>query len=227
VKVACCWSSGKDSCYACWKALSEGHDIRYLVNFVSLAGFGKNAFHGVKSKIVNLQSEAMKVPMIQRETTWEDYEQAFREVLGKLRESGIEGLVTGDIDMIEHRTWTENICDEFGLKALMPLWKRDREEILRGFIDDGFESIVVCLKADSCDDRWLGRKIDQRFMAELQDYSRSHSFDICGENGEYHTFVIDGPSFQKHISITTGNKVFNEGYWFQDIEKAELVRKTV
>jgi diphthine-ammonia ligase len=226
VKVACCWSSGKDSCYASWKALSEGHDVRYLVNFVSPAGFGKNAFHGVKSKIVSLQSKAMKVPMIQRETTWEGYEQAFREVMGKLREMGIEGLVTGDIDMIEHRTWTENMCNEFGLKALMPLWQLDREKILTGFIDDGFESIVVCLKADSCDDRWLGRKIDRVFMAELQDYSRSHSFDICGENGEYHTFVIDGPSFQKHISITPGNKVFSEGYWFQDIEKAKLIRKT-
>jgi diphthine-ammonia ligase len=227
VKVACCWSSGKDSCYACWKALSEGHDVRYLVNFVSPAGFGKNAFHGVKSKIVSLQSKAMKVPMIQRETTWEGYEQTFRQVMKKLREVGIEGLVTGDIDMIEHRTWTENMCNEFGLKALMPLWKLGREKILRGFIGDGFESIVICLKADSCDDSWLGRKIDRGVMAELQDYSRSHSFDICGENGEYHTFVIDGPSFQKHISITPGNKVFSEGYWFQDIVKVKLIRKTV
>lgn len=227
MKVACCWSSGKDSCYACWKALSEGHDVCYLVNFVSPAGFGKNAFHGVKSKIVSLQSEAMKIPMIQRETTWEGYEQAFRGVLSKLREMGIEGLVTGDIDMIEHRTWTENICNEFGLKALMPLWKLDREQILRGFIDDGFESIVVCLKADSCDERWLGRKIDHGFMTELQDYSRSHSFDICGENGEYHTFVVDGPCFQKRISVTAGDKVLSEGYWFQDIEKAELIRKIV
>ena len=127
--------------------------------------------------------------------------------------------------MIEHRTWTENICGEFGIKALLPLWKLDREEILKGFIENGFESIVVCLKADASDARWLGRKIDRWFMAELQDYQRNHSFDICGENGEYHTFVVDGPCFRKRISITPGDKVLSEGYWFQDIAKAKLTRK--
>jgi uncharacterized protein (TIGR00290 family) len=227
VKVACCWSGGKDSCYAHWKAAAQGYDVRYLVNFVSSSRFGKNAFHGTRHELIHMQSEATGVPIIQRETTWEGYEQAFREVMRKLREMGVKGLVTGDIDMIEHRTWTENICSEFGIKALLPLWQLDREEILKGFIDDGFESIVVCLKADAADARWLGRKIDRGFMAELQDYRRSHSFDICGENGEYHTFVIDGPSFKKRISITPGDKVLSEGYWFQDITKAKLTRKAV
>jgi len=225
VKVACCWSSGKDSCYACWRALSQGLDVRYLVSFVSTAGFGRNAFHGVRGELIQMQSEAMGIPMIQRETTWEGYEQAFREVLSKLRERGIEGLVTGDIDMIEHRTWTENICGEFGIKALLPLWKLDREEILKGFIEDGFESVVVCLKADAMDDSWLGRRIDKKFLADIKDYQRSSNLDICGENGEYHTFVVDGPCFQKRISITPGDKVLSEGYWFQDIVKAKLIRK--
>ena len=227
MKAACCWSGGKDSCYAYWKAIAQGHDVRYLVNFVSPAGFGKAAFHGVKQEIVRLQSEATKVPMIQRETTWEGYEQAFREVMKKLHEIGVEGLVTGDIDMMEHRTWTENMCSKFGLKALMPLWKLDRKEIMTGFIADGFESIVVCLKADILDERWLGRRIDKKFMSAMEKYKRSHDIDICGENGEYHTFVIDGPSFQKRISITPGDKVLSEGYWFQDITKARLIRKAV
>lgn len=225
MKAACCWSGGKDSCYAYWKAIAQGHDVRYLVNFVSPAGFGRNAFHGVKQEIVHLQSEATKVPMIQRETTWEGYEQAFREVMNELRERGIKGLVTGDIDMMEHRTWTENMCGEFGLKAMMPLWKLDRKEIMTGFIEDGFESIVVCLKADILDERWLGRRIDKKFMSDMQKYQQSHDIDICGENGEYHTFVIDGPAFKKRISINPGEKVLSEGYWFQDIIKAELTSK--
>jgi len=225
VKVACCWSSGKDSCYAFWKALSGGLDVRYLVSFVSTAGFGKNAFHGVRGELIRMQSEAMGIPIILRETTWEGYELSFREALGKLREEGIEGLVTGDIDMIEHRTWTENICGEFGLKALLPLWKLDREEILKGFIDNGFVSIVVCLKADALDDSWLGRRINRQFLADIKKYQRIHNLDICGENGEYHTFVVDGPCFQKRISITPGDKVLSEGYWFQDIAKAKLIRK--
>jgi uncharacterized protein (TIGR00290 family) len=227
MKVACCWSGGKDSCYACWKAVAQGRDVRYLVNFVSPAGFGKNAFHGVKREIVHLQSEATGIPMIQRVTTWEGYEQTFREVMNELRKRGIEGLITGDIDMMEHRTWTEKMCGEFGLKALMPLWKLDRKEIVTGFIEDGFESIVVCLKADILDDKWLGRRIDKKFMSDLQAYDRNCSVDICGENGEYHTFVVDGPAFHKRISVALGNKVLSEGYWFQDIARATLIEKAV
>lgn len=225
MKVVCCWSSGKDSCYACWKALSRGLDVRYLVNFVSRDGFGKDAFHGVRGELIRMQSEAMGIPVIQRETTWEGYEQAFKEVLGKLREHGIEGLVTGDIDIIEHRTWIENICGEFDIKALLPLWKLDREEIMKGFIRDGFKSIVVCLKDDALDDSWLGRSIDRSFVADIKDYQRISNLDICGENGEYHTFVVDGPCFHKRISITPGDKVLSEGYWFQDIARAKLVHK--
>ncbi len=227
MKVACSWSGGKDSCYACWKAIAQGYDVRYLINFVTSAEFGKNAFHGTKRKVVYMQSEATGIPMIQRDTTWEHYEQTFREVMSELLKQGIEGLVTGDMDIEEHRTWTENMCSEFGLKALLPLWKIDRDKMLKGFIDDGFESVIVCLKADTADARWLGRTIDRGFMAELQDYGRSHNFDICGENGEYHTFVVDGPCFRKRISITPGDKVLSEGYWFQDIVKAKLTRKPV
>lgn len=225
MKVACSWSSGKDSCYACWKAIAQGHDVRYLVNFVSSEGFGKGAFHGVKSEIVRLQSEATGIPMIQRVTTWAGYEKAFREVMAELREKGVQGLVTGDIDVEEHRTWTEDMCGEFGFKALMPLWQFDRKEIMTGFIKDGFESVVVCLKADAMGEEWLGRRINKKFMSDLQKYERN--VDICGENGEYHSFVVNGPIFKKRISMSKGEKVFNEGYWFQDIVKAKLTRKAV
>jgi uncharacterized protein (TIGR00290 family) len=225
MKVACCWSGGKDSCFACWKAVALGHDVRYLVNFASATGFGRNAFHGVRNKLLRMQSEATGIPMIQRVTTWEGYEQTFREAMNELREKGIEGLVTGDTDIIGHRQWTENMCNEFGFKALLPLWGLAREEILNGFIEDGFESIVVCLKADIMDDGWLGRRIDRKFMVDMQKYQQSHDIDICGENGEYHTFVVDGPAFRKRISVTLGNKVLSEGYWFQDIARATLIEK--
>lgn len=227
MKVACSWSGGKDSCYACWKAKAQGHDVRYLVNFASTGGFGRNAFHGTRNRLLLMQSEATGIPMIQRETNWEGYEQTFREVMSELCKVGIEGLVTGDIDMIEHRQWTENMCNEFGFKALLPLWNLAREDILKGFIDDGFETIVVCLKADIMDDKWLGRRIDRKFMADIRDYQQTHSVDIYGENGEYHTFVVDGPAFRKRISVTLGDKVLSEGYWFQDIAQAIFSEKAV
>lgn len=225
MKVACSWSGGKDSCYALWNAIAQGHDVRYLVNFVSTAGFGRSAFHGVRRELINMQSEAMGIPMIQRETTWEGYEQSFREVMNKLTKMGIEGLVTGDMDIVEHRTWTENMCDEFGLRALMPLWGLNPEDILKKFIEDGFESLVVCLKADVLEDRWLGRRIDDKFVADFKNHIQDKGINICGENGEYHTFVVDGPAFRRRISITPGEKILREGYWFLDIGEARLVEK--
>lgn len=225
MRAACCWSGGKDSCYALWKAMSQGHDVRYLVNFISPVRFGRNAFHGVRHELIRMQSESVGIPIMQRETTWEGYERTFREVMNELRNRGIEGLVTGDMDIIEHRTWTENICGEFGLKAVMPLWGLNPEDVLKGFVDEGFESIVVCVRADLLDDSWLGRRIDRKFMADFHDYCQKRSLNICGENGEYHTFVVDGPALQKRISITPREKVLSEGYWFLDIGEATLVQK--
>ncbi len=223
MKVACSWSGGKDSCLACWKALAEGLDVCYLVNFVSVQ-FGRESLHGVKRELMRLQSEATTIPMVQRRTTWEGYEDAFREVMTELRELGIDGLVTGDMDVIEHRTWVENKCSEFGLKPVLPLWGFAPDEVLGEFIDEGFEAVVVCLKAELMDGSWLGRRIDREFMSDLKS-SQDPGFNICGENGEYHSFVIDGPLFQKRISFAYGDKVWRDGYGFLDIERAELVLK--
>jgi len=224
VKVACLWSGGKDSCLACWKAIAEGLDVCHLVNFIS-AESGRDSFHGVRRELICMQSEAVGIPLIQRETTWESYEKVYRGVMHELRGMGIDGLVTGDMDVVEHQRWVEGICSEFGLRALMPLWGLDSEGILRGFIDEGFEAIVVCLKADLFDGKWLGRKIDEQFITDLQDFRQNPDFHICGENGEYHTLVVDGPSFQKRISLTPGDKVGREGFGFYDIDQAKLTQK--
>lgn len=226
MKVACLWSGGKDSCLACWKAIAGGLDVRHLVNFVS-AESGRASFHGVRRELVCMQSEAVGIPLIQRETTWESYEKVYRGVMHELRETGIDGLVTGDMGLPEGRAWVEGICSEFGLRALMPLWGLVPEEVLRGFVDEGFEAIVVCLRADLFDGKWLGRKVDEQFITDLQDFRRDPSFHICGENGEYHTFVVDGPIFQKRVSLTHGDKVWREGYGFFDIDQAKLTQKAM
>jgi len=226
MKAACSWSGGKDSSLACWKAITEGHDVRYLINFVAPRG-GRDSFHGVSGELLTMQSEAAGIPMIQRETTWENYEQTFREVMQQLREAGIEGLITGDMDVIEHRQWVENMCSEFGFKPLLPLWGLTREEVLGGFIDNGFKAVTVCVKAEAMGGEWLGRGIDGQFMSDLQVLSQSTGVDICGENGEYHTYVFDGPLFRKRISPVYGGQRWREGYGFLQIERAELTEKVI
>jgi len=224
VKVACSWSGGKDSCLACWKAMAGGHDVRYLVNFVS-TGLGKDSFHGTKAELMHMQSEAVSIPMIQRETTWDGYEKEFRDVMKRIREEGIEGLVTGDMDILEHRKWVEDMCREFDLQPLLPLWGLGREAILGEFIGAGFEAVVVCVKGDFLGEEWLGRVIDERFVVDLQDNSRSSGLDICGENGEYHSFVVDGPIFRQRISVTLGGRTWRDGYGFLDVDNARLIKK--
>ena len=225
MKAACLWSGGKDSCFACWRARAGGHEVRRLVNFIS--GDGRDAFHRVRRELMCLQSEALGIPIIQRETTPETYETVYGGVMGELREMGIEGLVTGDMDVVQHQQWVDEHCREVGLKALMPLWGLSPEETLSDFVDAGFEAVVVCAKADFFDETWLGRKLDGRLVADLKAISPDSGFHICGENGEYHTLVVNGPCFTKRISVTQGERVWRDGYGFFDIDRAKLIDKVV
>jgi uncharacterized protein (TIGR00290 family) len=203
--------------------MAEGHDVRYLVNFVS-SGTGRDAFHGVSGEVLRVQSEASGIPMIQRETTWEGYEETFREVMHELREKGVEGLVVGDMAVDGHRQWVESMCGEFGFMPLLPLWGRDPADVLDEFVAEGFEAVTVCVKGEFLGDAWLGRRIDREFKAELQDAGRP-AVDVCGENGEYHTFVVDGPLFGMRIALAEGGKVWKDGYGFLQIAGAGVAAK--
>jgi uncharacterized protein (TIGR00290 family) len=224
VKAACLWSGGKDSCLALWKARAQGLEICYLVNFLS-AELGRTAFHRVRPDLIQLQSEALGIPLIQRETASENYEQVYRAVMQELRAMGIEGLVTGDIDLAEGRAWVEGNCREFNLEAVMPLWSIAPEEVMGQFIGEGFRALVVCVRADLFGGDWLGRKVDREFVASLHASHSKPGFHICGENGEYHTLVTDGPPFRKRISVARSDKTWRDGYGFLEIDRAELAPK--
>jgi uncharacterized protein (TIGR00290 family) len=204
--------------------MAEGHDVRYLINLVS-TGLGRDSFHGVKAELMRLQSEAAGISMIQRETTWDGYEEEFRDVMRIIREEGIEGLVTGDMDVLGHRQWVEDMCRDYGLEPLLPLWGLEREAVLDEFIGVGFEAVVVCVKGDFLGDEWLGRRVDRQFVADLESTSGISGVDICGEHGEYHSFVIDGPIFRQRITVTPGGKTWRDGYGFLDIDNVRLIEK--
>ena len=224
MKAACLWSGGKDSCLALWKAMAQGLEVRCLVNFLS-AELGRTAFHRVRPDLIRLQAEALAIPLIQRETASGNHEQVYKGVMRELRTMGVEGLVTGDIDLAEGRLWVESNCREFGLKAVMPLWNIAPDEVMGQFIGEGFEAVVVCVRADLFGGEWLGRKVDREFVARLHESHCKPGFHICGENGEYHTLAIDGPPFGKRLSVAPGRKVWSDGYGFLEIDHAELVSK--
>jgi diphthine-ammonia ligase len=158
----------------------------------------------------------------------ETYEEEFKAVARRLKQTGVDGIVFGDIDIYNHLDWVIQVCNEVGMLYMEPLWHLDRERVLREFIGAGFNAIVINARADIFGGEWLGRRVDETFIEDLQKLRSSHNFDICGESGEYHTFVTDGPIFNRRINILSYRKVLKEGFWrhwLLEISEYSLVEK--
>jgi diphthine-ammonia ligase len=213
VKVFSSWSGGKECALATYKAIFQGHEVLYLLNFVSEDG-QRSRSHGTKASVLALQAEAIGIPLIQVKTSWEDYEQNFKTAVQQLKNKGIEGGVFGDIDLEEHREWVERVCSEVGIKAFLPLWGVKPEKLIHEFLRLKFKAIVVATKLDK---DMLGKALDEALVRQICGLG-SHP---CGESGEYHTFVTQGPVFRKRLKVTTGESKKIDDMWFQDIS-AEL-----
>jgi len=225
-KVAVSWSGGKDSCLACYKALQKGLEGSCLLNFIPKDG--GYASHGSNPKLMFAQSQAIGIPIIQKEVSWETYEEGFKIVARTLKENGVDGIVFGDIDVSEHLDWVVRVCNDVGILYMEPLWHLDRKQILEDFINAGFRAIVVNIKADIFGVEWLGRLVDEAFIEDLQKLQSHYSFDICGELGEYHTLVIDGPIFKKRINLLNCKKVLREDHdkrWILEVSSYSLEDK--
>ena len=205
------WSGGKDSCLACYKAILEGCNVSHLVNFISRE-YKRVSFHGTEAELVRLQTEAIGIALLQKETTKDGYEQEFKEAVRSLSRNGIRGMVFGDIYLEEHKAWVERVCGELEIEAVEPLWGRNSEEVLSDFIDAGFEAVIVSAQSKFIGEEWIGRQVDNDFIEYLKD----KNIDVCGENGEYHTLVINGPIFDKRIEIIESRTINRDGYWFLD-----------
>jgi len=225
------WSGGKDSCLATWKAIQGGFKVSHLVNFIS-AEFKRVSFHGIEAKLIQMQSEAIGIPLLQKETGPDDYEPAFKNAVKSVMPvEPVKGMIFGDIYLQEHKQWVERVCNELGITAIEPLWGMRPEDILEEFIRNGFEAIVVSARAPSTnnkqlttnygiDKEWIGHKVDHDFIRYLK---TKPYIDLCGESGEYHTLVINGPLFHKSIEIKRKEVIERDtpyGKWyFLDISK--------
>jgi uncharacterized protein (TIGR00290 family) len=226
MKVVASWSGGKESCFACYKAMLDGFEVSRLLNFVSTEK--RCMSHGLDPKLMVAQSQAIGIPIIQREVTWGTYEEGFKAAVMELKQMGIEGAVFGDIDVQEHKDWVNRVCSGVGIIPMEPLWGLDPEQILTDFINAGFEAIVINVKADLFDEEWLGRKVDRSFLEDLRKLHSRHNVHVCGELGEYHTFVIDGPLFKWRIKTLDSKKVLKDGYWkywLLDISRCDIEEK--
>ncbi len=218
------WSGGKDSCLAGYLATIDGWEVRYLANTVTEDG-QRSRSHGLPAEVLQLQSQAMGIPLVQQRTSWDNYEVEFKKMLRAFRQEGIEGGVFGDIDFDAHRQWVERVCQEVDITPHLPLWGENQHKILRDFISLGFEAVVVATKADLFGEEWLGRRVDPDFIKHLDELRKTKDITLCGEAGEYHTLVTDGPLFKKRLEILDTRKVLKDEHWFLEILKTELRTK--
>lgn len=220
-EAASSWSSGKDSCLSVYKAMQMGYEIKYLLNFTS-GEYKRVTFHGARQELVGLQADALGIQLLQRETTKTNYEEIFRASMRELKGLGITQLVRGDIYLQELQDWVETVCGGEGIKVISPIWHKPTEELLREFVSLGFKSVITSTQADKLGEGWVGRLIDENFIEEIK---KVKDVDICGEMGEYHSFVFDGPIFKNRIEILETEKVKRDNYWFIDIKKYKVIPK--
>jgi uncharacterized protein (TIGR00290 family) len=187
------FSGGKDSCLALWRARRAGLEVRTLINVLEETG-ERNRSHGVTKALLQAQASALGCELRMPVASWRDYEQQFIATLRELRNRGTEVAVFGDIDLQAHRDWEEKVCAAAGLEAWLPLWQEPRAQIAREVISEGFEAYVVCTDSRYLGDEFCGRRYDASFLEALPP-----DVDACGENGEFHTFVFNGPMFRAPV----------------------------
>ena len=218
MRVFVSWSGGKDSCLALYRALKAGLKVGCLLNMLNEEG-SRSRSHGLPKRILDAQSEALRVPIVYGKASWGNYEEEFKRILASLKSMGIEGGVFGDINLQEHRDWVERVCDEVGIKAFEPLWNEAYEKLIGEFLDSGFQALVVSARADLIGEEWMGKPYDQKFVK----YLKERDLDLCGEKGEFHTLVTCGPIFKRRIRILEAGKRVKEGRWFLEILRFSLV----
>jgi adenosylcobinamide-phosphate synthase len=208
----CSWSGGKDSCLSLYKSLKAGYSCASLFTMIDESGKHSRS-HGLFPEALKAQAAAMGIPLRTASASWGNYEAQFKEQAALYNNENVLHGFFGDIDLEPHREWVERVCRESGLRAHFPLWKGNRRALVEKFIDAGFKAIIVVVNTKKMPDRFLGRLIDTALVNELEGID----VDACGENGEFHTFVYDGPLFKNQLRFTKGDVIANEGYAFLPI----------
>lgn len=198
-RALCSFSGGKDSCLALWRAQQQGLDVRTLLVMFDQSG-ERSRSHSLPPALIERQAQALRMALVTRNASWKSYEEEFIAALKELRADGHEVAVFGDIDLQPHRDWEEKVCAAAGIEPVLPLWHEDRRALAQEVIDSGFRAVVVCVDSRYLGDEFCGREYDASFIADLP-----AAVDACGENGEFHTFVHDGPNFAAPVRFNVSD----------------------
>lgn len=231
------WSGGKDSAMALYHCLQDPElEIMYLVTTINDAA-DRISMHGVRTELLIKQAESIGIPLYQIRLPempgMSEYDTAMRKHLTHFKSEGITHAIFGDIFLEDLKLYRDARLSEVGIKGIYPLWKRDTTELINEFFDLGFGTVIACTQERLGD--IAGKEISPELIRDLPD-----DVDVCGENGEFHTFTFKGPIFKNEIRYKTGVKVFKEyqapknaddscasstdpkpaGFWFCDLLSA-------
>lgn len=217
-KFVVSFSGGKDSTLALYKAMQVGEAVGLIIMLEENGQRSRS--HAMSRAIIQAQADALSLPIISASSSWNDYEAKFLDLLAQAKTQDADVLVTGDLDMPEHGCWHERVARQAGLKLSMPLWQRPHREVIDEFIQLGFKSVIVTVNLDlgmTADD--LGKILTYEYILQLE----QRGIDPCGEGGEFHTTVIDGPIFKNSIPVRSGEILYHGEYAFLPLELNDSV----
>ena len=211
-----CWSGGKDSAMAL-HTLLQGEEYRVTGLLTTVTeGYERISMHGVRCELLRQQAEAIGLPLhevrIPQRCSNVIYEARMEEALREHLAKGVRAVAFGDIFLEDLRLYRETNLARIGMTAIFPIWKSDTRELIRYFHEQGFRSVTVCINGKVLERGFAGRELDEAFFAELP-----AGVDPCGENGEFHTFVFEGPIFRSPLRVRTGEIVERDSFVFCDL----------
>ncbi|ATL49758.1 ATP-binding protein [Chitinophaga caeni] len=200
------WSGGKDASMALWKCQNSGEwEICSLLTTLS-SDYQRVSMHGVREQLLDQQAASTGIPLVKAflgaSASMEAYNSLMEHHLTRFKEAGIESAIFGDIFLEDLRLYRETQLSKVGIEGIFPLWKQESQHLMLDFIKAGFKAVAVCVNAKYLDASFAGREIDENWLADLPG-----GVDPCGENGEFHTFVYDGPIFKQPILFKPGKVV--------------------
>ncbi|MEQ9040526.1 MAG: ATP-binding protein [Silicimonas sp.] len=210
------WSSGKDCAFALHRARENGPvEVTRLLTTVN-AHFGRVAMHGVRVEVLRRQAAAVGLPLVEVPLPWpcsnEEYETLMAGATAALKADGIRHMVFGDLFLEDIRDYRNEKLHAVGMEAIYPLWQVPTDRLAREMMEAGVEAFVATVDLSKLDASFAGRRWDAAFLADLPDGT-----DPCGENGEFHTCVVDGPDFAARVDVEVGETVIREGFAYADL----------
>jgi len=211
----CSWSGGKDAYLAFARAVAAGGRPQALLCMLDEDGRHSRG-HGLPLAVLQRQARSLGLPLVTRATTWEGYEATYVSALHELRDRGVQAGVFGDIDLEGHREWVRGVCAAAGLSCHLPLWQEPRRRLVDELVAAGVQATIVAVDAACLDAAFLGRVLDAGVIDDLE----AAGADVCGEEGEYHTVVTDGPAFTAPLALDWTGVVPRDGHWVLEFSEA-------